>query len=120
MRRTTAIVAGIAAAGLALASFAGEVEARKGVPHIKAPHIAKVGKAGRYASRNVARHAAKDVRHVARNTYYGPRRWVNDIWIGTGLGTGVALVTNNCNYYYKRWQATGDKRWRNKYAACID
>ena len=82
--------------------------------------IGKVPKLGKHVGHGkVARHAAKDMRYAKPGRYYRAGRWADGIWIGTGLATGVAVVTKSCNHYYKRWQASGDPKWRNRYNACV-
>lgn len=105
MKLIAAIAVSTAVAFLAVMSIDTPAEAKK----FKPPHAAKqVGKSVGKAARN----AGKSVSKAAR--------WgVDGIWIGTGLGAGHAALTNNCNYYYKRYRETGDPRWRNKYNACI-
>jgi hypothetical protein len=82
---------------------------------------------GHYARQNVGHYARKDVGYYARRYdhgyrygryYRGPGRWVNGVWVATGVASGVAAVTNNCNYYYRQWKATGSRYWRDRYANC--
>lgn len=112
MKLTTAIAICAALTGLATITLDTPVEAKKFKPHIS--H--KAGKnIFRGATKNMARAASRDVRHAAR-----AGRWINGVWVGTGIAGGVAAVTRNCNYYYRRFQETGDPKWRNKYRACVD
>lgn len=105
MRGIAAIMICAAAAFFVTASFDTPAEAKK----FKPPKVAKnVGK----QVGNTARKAGKSVSRAAR---WGG----NAVWVGTGLGWGHAKVTNNCNYYYKRYRDTGDRKWRNQYNACI-
>jgi hypothetical protein len=101
MKTIAAITVLEVAAFFASVSLNTPAEAKK----FKPPHVGKnVGKAARNAGKSVSRAA----------------RWgANGIWIGTGIGAGYATVTSNCNYYYKRYRETGDRKWRNKYNACI-
>ena len=110
-------------------------EARRGFSgHVEGHHVGRtVGhyahrNVGHYARQNVGRYARKDVGHYARRYdhgyrygryYRGSGRWVNGVWVATGVAAGAAAVTNNCNYYYRQWKATGSGYWRDRYANCI-
>jgi hypothetical protein len=94
-------------------------EAKKFKPHIK-PHIShKVGKSfarhgWKNAYRRAGQHAARDIRRAHR-----AGRWINGLWVASGVAAGVAAATRNCNYYYRRYQETRNPHWRDKYNACI-
>jgi hypothetical protein len=70
-------------------------------------------------AKNFGKQVGKTVRNTGR-TINSAARWSgNAVWVGTGLGWGHARVTNNCTYYYKRYQETRDAKWKNQYNACI-
>jgi len=105
MRSIAVITVCAAAAFFASVTIDTPAEAKR----IKPPHVAKnVGKSVGKAARNAGKTVSRSV------------RWGTDaIWVGTGLAAGRAALTNNCNYYYRRYKETGDRKWRNKYNACI-
>lgn len=80
-------------------------EARK---HYSGPRIAK----------HAVKHPYKTVRRAYKPHHVG--YWVNGIWVATGLGYGVSAVTKNCRYYYRRWEETGNPKWKAKYNRCVD
>jgi hypothetical protein len=64
--------------------------------------------------------------HVARNIgvyrpglaarHYRRGRWVNGVWVVGGVAASVAVGTaSNCNYYYRKWRATGSSYWHDRY-----
>jgi hypothetical protein len=68
-------------------------------------------------------------RGYGRNyAYYGGRRhgrgWRRGIVIGAGLpflyGAGYygGSYYRGCGYYYRKWQRTGSRYWRNRYNEC--
>jgi hypothetical protein len=97
------IILAICAFVVAALGVSTPAEAKKHRPHIS--H--NVGK-------KFARHASHDIRHA-----YRAGRVIRNIGIATGIGAGIAALSRNCNHYYRRYQETGDPRWRNKYNACI-
>lgn len=105
MRTIAAIIMCAVAAFFVSASFDAPAEAKK----VHAPKAAK--KVGKSVSR-AARNTGKTIGNVTR---WGG----NALWVGTGVGWGHAKVTNNCNYYYKRYKDTRDPKWKNQYNACI-
>lgn len=60
-------------------------------------------------------HYVKKGKHHYR--YYPSARW---LWVGSGLGYGVAAATSNCRYYHRQWVISGRDHWRRKYNYCID
>lgn len=60
-------------------------------------------------------YAHPGARAAARN--YRRGRWVNGVWVATGVAaTGVAVgAGSNCNYYYRKWKATGSAYWHDRY-----
>jgi hypothetical protein len=55
-----------------------------------------------------ARVAAHNIRPVGR--------WVNGVWLVNGVAASVAVGTaSNCDYYYRKWKATGSSYWRDRY-----
>jgi hypothetical protein len=93
MRAITAITV------CAIAAFAASVT-------FDTPAEAKKVNVSKKAGKNFARNASKSVSRSVR-------------WVGTGLATGAAVVTHNCDYYHRRYRETGDRTWRNKYNNCI-
>jgi hypothetical protein len=81
-----------------------QADARRiGGVHVR-PHIAHG--VGVYRPR--ARVAGRYVRR--------PGRWVNGVWIVNGVAASVAVGTaSNCNYYYRKWKATGSSYWHDRY-----
>jgi hypothetical protein len=86
----------------ATVSLDAPAEAKK----VKVPHVGK----------NVGKSVGKAARNAGRTIGNAARWGTNAVWVGAGLG---ATVTNNCTYYYKRYQETRDPKLRNKYNACI-
>ena len=125
MKSSTSIIAFIAALLFVSMITVIPAEARRGFSgHVGGHHVGR--NVGHYAHRNVGHYAGKDVGHYARGYdhgyrygryYRGPGRWVNGLWVATGVAAGA--VTNNCNYYYRQWKATGSSYWRDRYANCI-
>ena len=104
MKTIAAIMMCAVAAFFVSASF-DVVEAKKYKPPKVAKNVGKsVGRAARYT-----------VKTIGNVTRWGG----NALWVGTGVGWGHAKVTNNCNYYYKRYKETRDPKWKNQYNACI-
>ncbi len=104
MRTIAAITICAVAAFFASATIDSDAEAKRIKPHV---------------SKNVGKQAGKTVRNAGRGVSRSVRWGTNAIWVGTGLAAGHAALTNNCNYYYRRYKETGDRKWRNKYNACI-
>jgi hypothetical protein len=71
-----------------------------------------------YSGRSIAKHPYKSVRRAYKPHHVG--YWVNGVWVATGLGYGVSAVTKNCKYYYRRWEETGNHKWKAKYNRCVD
>ena len=105
MKTIAAIAVGAVAAFFAIATVDTPAEAKK----FKPAHAAK----------NVGKQAGKVARNAGRGVARSVRRGTDAIWVGTGLAAGHAAITNNCSHYYRRYQETGDRKWRNKYNACI-
>jgi hypothetical protein len=105
MKTIATVTVCVLAALVASVSFDAPAEAKKFKPAKVSKNIGKsVGKTARKAGKEISRSA----------------RWGADaIWIGTGLGAGTAALTQNCKYYYRRYQDTRDPKWRSKYNACI-
>ena len=105
MKTITIITTFAVAALVVFLSFDTPAEAKKYRPAQVAKNIGKsVGNTARKATKGISRSA----------------RWsANAVWVGTGLGTAHAVVSKNCNYYYRRYQETRNPKWRNKYNACI-
>ena len=136
MKHATSIIAGVAALIFVSMSIVIPAEARRGFSgggHHVSRNVGRhyAGNVGRYAGRNVGHYAGgyyagRNVGRYARNYdygyrgryYRGPGHWVNGVWVATGVAAGAAAVRNSCNYYYRRWQATGSSYWRNLYAEC--
>ena len=73
-------------------------------PHVNAGKIA----------RNVR--VVRPVRVVNRTVVRRPGRWVNGVWVVSGVAASVAVGTaSNCNYYYRKWKETGSSYWRDRY-----
>jgi hypothetical protein len=105
MKTIAALMICAVAAFFAGASFSTPAEAKKVHPPKAAKNFGKsVGKA--------ARNTGKTIGNAAR---WGG----NAVWVGTGIGAGHARVTNNCTYYYNRYQETRAAKWKNQYNACI-
>ena len=124
-KSSASIIAFIAALLFVSMTTVFPAEARRGFGgHVGGHHVGR--NVGHYAHRNVGHYAGKDVGHYARGYdhgyrygryYRGPGRWVNGLWVATGVAAGA--VTNNCNYYHRQWKATGNGYWRDRYANCI-
>jgi hypothetical protein len=78
--------------------------------------------ARRFGGVRVRPHIAPNVRvyhpraRVAARNYRRAGRWVNGVWVVGGVAASVAVGTaSNCNYYYRRWKATGSAYWHDRY-----
>jgi hypothetical protein len=108
MKTTTAAILGTSLAVLLCAiSFApNDAEARRlGGVHAR-PHVAARAHVRHPAARVAARHGH----------YYRRGRWVNGVWVVSGVAASVAVGTaSNCAYYWREWKATGRSYWRDRY-----
>jgi hypothetical protein len=69
--------------------------------------------------KNIGKSVGKTARKAGKEISRSARWGADAIWIGTRLGAGTAALTQNCKYYYRRYQDTRDPKWRSKYSACI-
>lgn len=105
MKFVTTVAACVLAAALLSLSLDTPAEAKKFKPAQVSKNIGK----------NVGKTARKATKEVSRSVRWG----ANAVWVGTGIGAGHARLTNNCRYYYQRYQETRNSKWRDKYNACI-
>lgn len=113
MKIITAIMVCALAIFVTSLSFETPAEARK------AKVSKNIGKSFGKSMRRASKGMSRSVRNVSRGISRSVRWGVGGLLAGSAVARGTARARNNCNHYYRRYQETGNRKWRNKYNNCI-